>query len=123
MIEVELTNKKSFVQETLTRMGIANKQSKIIYPSCYLYENDGKFYIAHFKELFSLVKDQSYDNFSQEDIYRRNSIVESLKNWDLIIPKENYILSNDTRFYVIAHRDKKNWKIIHKFNINSLNNT
>ena len=44
-IEVSLMADLKVIEETLTRCGIVNKKRKIIYPSCYIVEQFGKYYI------------------------------------------------------------------------------
>ena len=67
LIEIELANPDDFlkVKETLTRIGIASKKEKILYQSCHILHKQGKYYIVHFKELFSL--DGKPSNFSEND--------------------------------------------------------
>lgn len=115
-IEVELLNKKEIINETLTRIGIGNKDKKILYPSVYLFERNGKFYLAHFKQLFGLIKDDAYDNLTDSDVRRRNAIIYLLKTWGLIDVDESKIEPHDIKIFVLSHRDKKDWRIYHKFN-------
>ena len=75
MIEVTLKNDKKVVIETLSRIGIANKKKKILFPSCYLWEQDDKTYIAHFKELFKLTRPNAYDTICEDDILRLKAVV------------------------------------------------
>jgi hypothetical protein len=112
----------NIIEETLTRLGVANRREKILYPTCHLYVDvDCKYYLCHFKEMFKLrVTKPFYDNISEEDIVRRNSIALLLEDWDLIdvlnLPEEN-----DTMFvYIIPHQDKRNWLVCPKFNMRSI---
>lgn len=118
MIEIFPLIKTSIIEETLTRMGIGDKKNKILYPSCSLVEDiDGKFYLYHFKELFKLRKDKpSYDNITNDDILRLNSIGILLEEWGMVelidFPEEI-----DTIFvYTIPYNKKREWQIKHKFN-------
>jgi hypothetical protein len=115
LLKIDLKVDKKVVQETLSRMGIANKKNKILYPSCYLYEKNGIFYIAHFKQLFSITRSEGYDNISEEDIIRRNAVVFCLKKWGLIDVVEN-ITPCDRFIFVLPFNDRTNWIIKHKFN-------
>ena len=107
------------IKETLTRMGIPNKKKKIIFPSCYLYQNFEEYYIVHFKELFLLTRTTGYNNLSEEDTERKNSIIFCLKNWGLIDVEEDIIQPHEKFVYVLPYKEKYNWTIEHKFNINN----
>lgn len=117
MIEIIPIVELNMINETLSRIGIANKKKKIIYPSCYLYKNiDGKYFICHFKELFLLNLSKSgYSNISEEDLLRRDSIIKLLMNWKMIEVIDE--LSENTIFaYVLPHSQKKLWRTCHKIN-------
>lgn len=117
-LEIQLKAKKAVIVESLERMGIANKEKKILYPSCYLYEKDGKFYLLHFKQMFSLLRKDSYDNITNGDLERRNSIAFCLKKWGLIDVDEKDIENHNIFVYVISFKDKRDWQIYHKFDRN-----
>jgi hypothetical protein len=114
--------------ESLTRIGIANKTEKILYPSCYLWPMnettpDTKYHLVSFKQLFILTRNDSYDNISKSDIMRRNAIAFCLMRWNLIsIPDESQIKERETYIFVLPFSDKPNWRIQHKINLNSLYN-
>lgn len=107
----------SVIRETLTRIGIADKKRKILYPSCNLIELNDNYYICHFKNMFILTKENGYDNMSEEDICRRNSIIYCLQNWNLIdVDITCDIEPHDIYVYVLPFKEKNNWTIIQKFN-------
>jgi hypothetical protein len=123
MIEVIPKVDVKVINETLSRIGIANKQDKVLYPSCYLFQNFEKCYIVHFKELFALTRANAYLNISEDDISRKNSIICRLAVWDLIeIVNYEDLQTCDDFVYILSYKEKteNDWKIIHKFNINSL---
>jgi len=122
LVEVTLLADEKVIKETCNRCGIANKKQKILYPSCYLYEQDGTYYIAHFKELFMLTRDNGYNNISEEDITRRNAVIFCLKNWGLIDVEEKEIEPHDIFVFVLPHKEKRDWRISHKINLFSINN-
>lgn len=111
------------IKETLSRMGIANKKRRLLYPSCYLVEHFGNYYIFHFKELFSLTRSNYYNNLSEEDINRKNSIVYCLKQWGLIDVDIKTISPHDTYVFVLSHKDKNDYVISHKFNMATIEDT
>ena len=122
LVKVKLLKDEKVIKETCNRCGIANKKKKILYPSCYLYEQDGEFYIAHFKELFLMTRDNGYNNISEEDIKRRNAVIFCLKNWGLIEVDDETIEPHDVFVFVLPHQQKRDWRISHKINLFSINN-
>jgi len=83
LVEVSLINEDDFlkVKETLTRIGVASRKDRKLYQSCHILHKRGKYYIVHFKELFTL--DGKNSSFSEEDQGRRNTIVNLLEEWGL----------------------------------------
>lgn len=120
LLEIKLKTDKAVIIESLCRMGIANKDKKIIYPSVYLYEKDGNFYLAHFKQLFSLIRKDAYNNITEDDLERRNAIAFCLKKWGLIDISEEVITPHNMFVFVLPYQEKKNWQIFHKFNRNMI---
>ena len=84
MIEITLNEPDDFlkVRETLTRIGVASRKEKKIYQSCHILHKQGRYYIVHFKELFAL--DGKHANLTQNDVQRRNRIIQLLSDWGLI---------------------------------------
>ena len=84
MLEVGLKEPDDFlkVRETLSRIGVASRKERKLYQSCHILHKQGRYYIVHFKELFAL--DGKKTNLSKNDIARRNTIANLLKDWDLI---------------------------------------
>ena len=119
---VEITPKTDIkvIEETLCRIGIANRKDHVLYPSAYLYKKDEKLHIVHFKQLFYLTRKNGYKNISEEDYIRRNAVMFCLKNWGLIDVKDSDIEPHNRTVYVLSHKDKPNWQIEHKFNRNLL---
>ena len=84
MLEVRLNEPDDFlkVRETLSRIGVASRKDKTLFQSCHILHKQGKYYIVHFKELFAL--DGKDTNLSENDIARRNTITNLLKDWGLV---------------------------------------
>jgi len=122
LLKIQLLVDKKVIQETLNRMGISNKKKKILYPSCYIYEEDNQFYLVHFKQLFTMSRNNAYDNISEQDILRRNSIAFCLKNWGLIDIEDKFIEPHDSFVFVLPHTEKNEWTIQHKINLYTLRN-
>ena len=121
LVEVELEQPDDFlkVKETLTRIGVASKKDNTLYQSCHILHKQGKYYIVHFKELFSL--DGKPSNFSENDEARRNAIVKLLEEWNLIniVNKDviEQLVVPISQLKIISYKDKDNWNLVAKYNI------
>jgi len=122
MIEIKLLADKKVIIESCSRIGIANKNKKILYPSCYLYEKDNKTFLLHFKELFLITRENSYNNVSLEDELRLKAVCFCLRNWGLIDVSDEAINPSNKYLFVLPFKDKKDWIINHKFNVKNLYN-
>jgi hypothetical protein len=120
-VEVTFAEPNDFlkIRETLTRIGIASKQSRTLNQSCHLLHKKGRYAIMHFKEMFAL--DGKQTNFSDEDKARRNTIAALLQEWKLLtvvnpeqIKEPTTTLSN---IKIISFKDKKNWTLVSKYQI------
>lgn len=104
------------VKETLTRIGVASEKSKTLYQSCHILHKRGEYGILHFKELFAF--DGKSTDFSDEDRNRRNIIVALLRDWKLLIPKEDIgTVGEATSLKIIPFSEKKNWTLLQKYSI------
>ena len=121
LIEVTLPNEEDFlkIKETLTRIGVASKKDRKLYQSCHILHKQGKYYIVHFKELFAL--DGKPSNFSEEDVGRRNTIVNLLAEWGLlkivIIEKSQEPRTPLSQIKILAYKDRNDWELVAKYNI------
>ena len=120
MIEVTLNEPDDFlkVRETLTRIGVASRKEKKIYQSCHILHKQGRYYIVHFKELFAL--DGKRANLTQNDIQRRNRIIQLLTDWGLIkVVNEGKItdIAPLNQIKVLAYKEKHEWVLETKYNI------
>jgi len=120
MVEVTLSEPDDFlkVRETLTRIGVASRKEKKIYQSCHILHKQGKYYIVHFKELFSL--DGKKANLSLNDVQRRNRIVQLLGDWGLVSISSKESIADVaplSQIKVLAYRDKGDWTLESKYNI------
>ena len=120
MVEVTLREPDDFlkVRETLTRIGVASRKEKKLYQSCHILHKKGQYYIVHFKELFAL--DGKRTILSQNDVQRRNRIVQLLCDWGLVeVP--NKVTINDTaplsQIKIISYKEKGDWDLESKYNI------
>jgi len=118
MLEVGLREPDDFlkVRETLSRIGVASRKERKLYQSCHILHKQGRYYIVHFKELFAL--DGKKTNLSQNDIARRNTITNLLKDWDLItIIGEVEEVAPLSQIKVLSFSEKNEWTLETKYNI------
>jgi Bacteriophage translational regulator len=121
LIEVTLAEKDDFlkVRETLTRIGVAAKKENVLYQSCHILHKQSKYYIVHFKELFAL--DGKPSSIVENDIARRNAIINLLSEWGLIkvvdAEKIKEPIAPLSQIKIIAFKDKNNWQLVAKYNI------
>ena len=120
MIEVSLNEPDDFlkVRETLTRIGVASRKEKKIYQSCHILHKQGRYFIVHFKELFAL--DGKRANLTQNDVQRRNRIIQLLCDWGLVtvINLEKVTdIAPLNQIKVLAYKEKGDWVLETKYNI------
>jgi len=118
MLEIKLKEPDDFlkVRETLSRIGVASRKEKKLYQSCHILHKQGSYYLVHFKELFAL--DGKQTNISSNDIARRNSIAQLLKDWGLVEVVGN--IDNKaplSQIKVISFKEKGEWILETKYNI------
>ena len=118
MLEVGLKEPDDFlkVRETLSRIGVASRKERKLYQSCHILHKQGRYYIVHFKELFAL--DGKKTNLSENDISRRNTIANLLKDWGLVeIIGNAESMAPLSQIKVLSFREKGEWTLETKYNI------
>ena len=118
MLEIGLKEPDDFlkVRETLSRIGVASRKERKLYQSCHILHKQGRYYIVHFKELFAL--DGKKTNLSRNDIARRNTITNLLKDWDLVdILGEVKEVAPLSQIKVLSFSEKSEWTLETKYNI------
>jgi hypothetical protein len=118
MVEVHLKVEDDFlkVKETLTRIGVASRKDKKLYQSCHILHKQGRYFIVHFKELFAL--DGKNTNLTTNDISRRNTIANLLKDWGLInVIGEIGEMAPLSQIKVLSYSEKGDWTLETKYNI------
>jgi hypothetical protein len=121
LVEITLENPDDFlkVKETLTRIGVASKETKQLWQSCHILHKKGKYYITHFKELFAL--DMRPTTLTESDIARRNKITALLVEWGLVKLvnpeqiKEPQAPINQIK--IVPFKEKSEWQLLEKYNI------
>lgn len=120
-VEVVLEHPEDFlkIKETLSRIGVASRKDKTLYQSCHILHKQGRYAIVHFKEMFLF--DGKSSDFSEDDKGRRNTIVNLLKEWNLVkvlnVEKIETPRSPMGQIKIIAYSDKKNWNLEAKYNL------
>ena len=121
LVEITFPEKDDFlkIRETLSRIGVASRKDKELFQSCHILHKRGKYYIVHFKELFKL--DGKQTNFDESDLARRNTIIDLLRQWNLV----NVLNSNQisepraplSQIKVIPFKEKSEWILTQKDSI------
>ena len=118
MLEVVLKEPDDFlkVRETLSRIGVASRKERKLYQSCHILHKQGRYFIVHFKELFAL--DGKRANLTENDIARRNTIANLLKDWGLIdVLGEISDVAPLSQIKVLSFQEKNDWILETKYNI------
>lgn len=127
LVEVRLTDEQNFlkVKETLTRIGVASKANQTLYQTCHILHKRGKFYIVHFKELFLL--DGKASTLDEVDIARRNTIIDLLRQWNLIEVIDSSMIAQPrapiSQVKVVSYKAKAEWLLIAKYTIGKKRST
>ena len=122
-VHVKLFDPEDFmvVRETLSRIGVSPKGKNVLYQSCHLIHKNEVYIVAHFKELFAL--DGLPANVTEEDIKRRNAIIQLLEDWELLEIVDKNKVENKmaiSGLKIIKYTEKDDWELIPKFNPGSL---
>ena len=118
MLEISLKEPDDFlkVRGTLSRIGVASRKERKLYQSCHILHKQGRYYIVHFKELFAL--DGKQTNLSENDIARRNTITNLLKDWGLVeVLGEAEPVAPLSQIKVLSYSEKEDWTLETKYNI------
>jgi len=122
MVEIEFTDKDidrgfNFTNETLKRIGVTSRDKNVLYPSCVLLHKRGRYYVAHFKEMFVL--DGQSNHLTAGDLCRRNKICEILESWNLIEIKNKSVMEGEFAsmgsIKVLKHSELSDWEVVHKY--------
>ena len=119
-VEVLLEEEDDFlkVKETLSRIGIASRKDKKLFQSCHILHKQGRYYIVHFKELFLL--DGKPSDLSENDIARRNTIINLLLEWGLVSlvnAEELEPVAPMNQGKILRYDEKDEWELVVKYNI------
>ena len=118
MLEVSLKEPDDFlkIRETLSPIGVASRKERKLYQSCHILHKQGRYYIVHFKELFAL--DGKETNLSENDIARRNTIANLLRDWGLVeVIGNSELIAPLSQIKIISFKEKDEWILETKYNI------
>ena len=124
MLEVTLNAPDYFlkVREPLSSIGVASRKERTLYQSCHILHKQGKYYIVHFKELFAL--DGKDSSIVENDISRRNTIANLLKDWQLVnIVGEMGEMAPLSQIKVLSYKEKGDWTLETKYSIGKKKDT
>ena len=118
-VEILLKSEEDFLKivETLTRIGVLSKDN-VLTQTCHLLHKRGKYAILHFKELFKL-DGVSKSEISEEDIERRNGIVNLLLEWGLCNLAGEPVVGSLRKTKIIPFKDKSNYTLKKNYTIGS----
>jgi len=118
-IQVKIQNPDYFrrVQETLTRIGVVNVKEHKLWQSCHIIEENGIYYIVHFKEVFLMEGKDS--DFCDDDVARRNCIIDMLQTWNLLEAEDPipFDADNRPRIFVLKYALKNDWDLFQKVKV------
>ena len=120
MIEIQLNQSDEFltIKETLTRIGIASKKTKMLYQTAHILHKKGRYYIVHFKELFLL--DQKRSDITLDDVARRNRIISLLADWKLCTVVNPSAIANQSSMStikIVPYQEKQDWQLVEKYHV------
>jgi Bacteriophage translational regulator len=121
-IEVTIKSNDEFLvlMETLTRIGVPNKDNNELFQVCHILHKQKRYYIVHYKQLMQLGHMQV--SLTPEDVARTRLIASKVASWGLtsIIPNHTHTASDYSEspfIMIVQHKDKKNWKFTPKYRI------
>lgn len=120
MIEITLAQPDDFlkIKETLTRIGISSRKTKMLYQTAHILHKRGKYYIVHFKELFLL--DHKKSDITLEDVARRNRIIALLLDWNLCGVVNPELIANQSSMSsikIVPYREKDEYTLVEKYHV------
>lgn len=118
-VEIKLKTEEDFLKivETLTRIGVLSRDNTLI-QTCHILHKRGKYSILHFKEMFKM-DGVSKSEISEEDIQRRNGIVNLLNEWNLCDITGDAVEGSLKKTKIIPFRDKAKYTLKKNYTIGS----
>lgn len=118
-VEIKLKTEEDFLKivETLTRIGVLSRDNTLI-QTCHILHKRGRYSILHFKEMFKM-DGISKSSISEEDIQRRNGIVNLLCEWNLCELISDPVSGSLKKTKIIPFRDKSKYTLKKNYTIGS----
>ena len=116
-VEILLKEQEDFLKivETLTRVGVLSKDNTLT-QTCHILHKRGQYAIFHFKELFHL-DGISKSEITEEDISRRNGIVNLLLEWNLCTIVGEKPEGSLQKTKILSFKDKANYSLKKNYTI------
>ena len=116
-VVIKLKSEEDFLKivETLTRVGVLSRDNTLI-QTCHILHKRGQYCILHFKELFKL-DGVSKSDISEEDIMRRNGIVNLLSEWNLCEIVKGPIEGSLKKTKILSFKDKSKYTLKKNYTI------
>lgn len=125
LVEISAVNSDEFlkINETLTRIGFANRQKKELTQTCHILHKKGRYFIVHYKEMQAM--DEAQTEMVSDDYTRRNYIGKLLESWNLVKIINNEVIyaiveEAPINVYILPYKDKKNWKLLKNYTMGSI---
>ena len=120
MVEVLPSSANGFskIVETLSRMGVPSKTEQTLSQTAHILHKQGRYYIAHFKEMMLL--DGKIVELTDGDIARRNRIAMMLSDWGLCAIVDHSKLEplgHPNIVKVVKFAEKDSWNLVPKYTI------
>lgn len=122
MIEIDAVDNDGFLQilETLTRIGLVKRDSerpKLYQTVCCLHKQ-GKYYLAHFKQMYQLDGRVENNAMSDDDYARLHNVASLLKSWNMVKPKSEVKDFNPVvKTVVVKHSNKGDFDFVQPYKI------
>ncbi len=128
LVEIRLVKPDNFlmIAETLTRMGMADEESKSLTQTCHILKKRDRFYLVHYKELKLLDGDSV--ELKENDIAQRNTIANQISAWgfvELVVPEKSQepLLKRRKDLTIIRYGQKNEWHLVAKYVIGKKDKT
>lgn len=107
------------LRETLTRVGYVKKDEPgVLYQVAHLYHDNGRYYLAHFKQLFLLEGKTEKTVITDADLGSLHSVAYLVNRWGLArLKDEDSIDRRGRRVTVVTYHQKHNWRLVANYTL------
>ena len=123
MVEIVNMSSYKYLKDTLSRIGIANRETKTLTQTVHVLKVNGKEYLTHFKSIFKARGKET--TLSEKDLDRFYFIVNVLQNWgiirvanavDIARVEANKDKITFKEIFVLKREEAKHWTLVSKYN-------